>query len=536
MTDTLADSMRDRMYVRVQWLMIIRLAVITVSLVIGFIVLDIPFRTFYHYIAFYYLVSVLYIILFQQSRNFSFLGIFQISIDLLAITSIVAILGPINSVFPTLYILVIVLSNIVFTQYGGLITAGASILLYLSTVLYLFLSASPDYIDTTLGGSRLAFYIAYIYVTIFGAVGYLSNYLSTLLREKSAEFQQLERQSNYVFRQINTGLLLVSDEGIVNYANRAAERILSCPQEQLIDVHWHQLLDIDSVDSVTVRNALEQGTEVELAARDHDGNIVPVATTVSPVEGPAGKTAFNIVLFRDLRAQRENQRQMLEGERLRAIVELSATVAHEIGNPLASISGSAELLLTRVHDDEQRRLLGIIGVETERLVAIVADFLSFTRLRSMVLASVNLNELLMDVVVLLHHSKKFPKGMKLIYHELPEPLHVVVDQKQIKQAFLNIGLNALEAMPDGGELELEIHPDGERGMVEVRMRDTGSGIPPDVLKHMFESFYTTKQEGSGIGLYVTQKIIQSHRGSITVESELGKGTTFHILLPTTAGT
>jgi len=142
----------NTMYLRVQWLMIVRLVAITVTLAVG-----------------YYLVSVLYIVLLQRSKHYSFLGFFQITIDLIAITSIVAYSGPVDSVFPNLYILIIILSIIVFPKYGGAITATISIIMYISTILYLFLNSTAEYIDI-IGGPKVTFYVAYIYVTIFAAV------------------------------------------------------------------------------------------------------------------------------------------------------------------------------------------------------------------------------------------------------------------------------------------------------------------------------------------------------------------------------
>ncbi len=137
-TQYLINKLDNNMYLRVQWLMIIRLIAITFTLAIGFFIFNIPLDSFYEFVAFYYLISVLYIILLQRSKHFSFLGFFQITIDLIAITSIVTFAGPVDSVFPNLYILVILLSIIVFPKYGGALTAAVSVILYVSTILYLF--------------------------------------------------------------------------------------------------------------------------------------------------------------------------------------------------------------------------------------------------------------------------------------------------------------------------------------------------------------------------------------------------------------
>jgi signal transduction histidine kinase len=200
---------------------------------------------------------------------------------------------------------------------------------------------------------------------------------------------------------------------------------------------------------------------------------------------------------------------------------------------LASLSGSAQLLLEEVGNHETRRLADIIVRESERLNTIVEDFLSYTRLRSLEVSQTDINELVADVVVLLYHSRELPPNVKLIYRERDEPLLLPVDAKQLKQALLNLGINAIDAMPERGELELSVHTDTRPGMVELRVRDTGVGIAADALERIFEPFYSTKDAGSGIGLYVTLKVVESHRGTIEVESKVGVGTTFHIFIPAT---
>ena len=530
-TQNLINKLDNNMYLRVQWLMIIRLIAITITLAIGFFIFNIPLNSFYEFIAFYYLISVLYIILLQRSKHFSFLGFFQITIDLIAITSIVTFAGPVDSVFPNLYILVILLSIIVFPKYGGVLTAAVSVILYILTILYLFLNSSSEYINI-IGGPKITFYVAYIYVTIFVAVGYLSNYLSKILRQKTNEIEMLAKQSNYVFRHINTGLLIINDENNVTFVNKAASKLLSASETEINGHHWKTLFDVEKIDKRILDNMFESHGEIELLTKSQNAIDVPVAVSFSNIKEHSDNTNYKIILFRDLRQQKSEEQKLLEAERLKAIANLSSTVAHEIGNPLASISGSAELMLNDAENEKQKHLLQIVCKEVDRLTDIVTDFLSFTRLRSIELTTFDLNNLIIDVIVLLHHSKRYPENMKLIFKELPEPFQILADEKQLKQAFLNIGLNALDAMPNGGKLELMLIPDVKSENVEIRISDTGSGIPKKLLNNIFDSFFTTKKTGSGIGLYVTQKVIHSHRGKITVESSPEKGTVFHIILPT----
>ena len=322
-------------------------------------------------------------------------------------------------------------------------------------------------------------------------------------------------------------MLIINNENVVTYANGAALKLLSASEEEIDGINWQTLFDIKKIDDIILKNIFENKGEIELMAKK-----MPVSVSFSNIRDNSGKVNFKIILFRDLTQQKSNEQKLLEAERLKAIANLSATVAHEIGNPLASISGSAELMLSNIQEEKQKYLLRIICKEVDRLTDIVTDFLSFTRLRTVEFTTFDLNNLIMDVVVLLHHSKQFPDNMKLIFKELPVPLNIIADEKQLKQGFINIGLNALEAMPNGGKLELTLIPDHKSDFVEIQISDTGVGIPKDTLNNVFDSFFTTKNNGSGIGLYVTQKIIHSHRGEISVESSPGKGSVFHIILPT----
>ena len=515
----------EQQYIRLKWLMTIRLIVITISLLLGVILIG--GSDFYSYIAFYYFISILYIIFIRQSTHYVFFGIFQIFIDLLAVTSIVIMHDPIESVFPNLFIVVIVLSNIMYIRYAGLITVALSILLYLGTVIFSYYD-KPNYIEVI---KDYGIYVVYIEITIFICVGYLAHYLSALIRKKTLELRQLEKESDYVFHHIKSGVFLVNKNDFVYHANSAATSILSCDKNDLIDVKWQQILNIDSISTVEKKEELEKGDEIELIAFDFNGKEIPIAITFSPINSPKGVDDYYIILFRDLVDQKNTEQTLLESERLRTIVELSSSIAHEIGNPLASISGSAELLEMKLEEPDHKKHLEVISDEVDRLTTIVHDFLSFTRLRSLEFVEFNINELVTDVIVLLHHSKKFPKNMKLLFKEPDQPVMVFADKNQIKQVLLNLGLNALQAMPDGGSLEFRIEIDNKNEVVTIKVKDTGCGISDDVRKKMFNSFYTTKQTGSGIGLYITQSIIKSHKGKITVESEVGKGTTFSFFLP-----
>ena len=518
---------------RIQWLMSIRLAVITLTLIIGGITIGFSLSPqtarFYYYIIFYYCISLLYIVFMQRTSHFTFLACFQVAIDLLAVTSIVemTMTEPIN-LYANFYVIVIVLSVIVLPHYGAIITAMLSSVLFVLIILY----RMPFFYKLYDLSSQEVFHVTYMYITVFLGVGYLAHYISRILREKSEEIDQLRYLNNYVFRNISSGLFVVNASHTIEFVNPAAEAILEEPARELLGLDWHAVLGVNEIDSLNQRTALEAGVEMELQCSNRLAEKIPIAVTRAPVgQGNAGHV-HHVVLFRDLRQSKESEKRRLDAERLEAIVEMSATIAHELRNPLASISGSAELLVDRDQEPGSKKLANIIVKETDRLSAIVDDFLSYTRLRAMEIVQTDLNELITDVIVLLYNGRELPENTRLIFRDYPEPLIRPLDAAQLKQALFNLGLNALEAMPGGGEVEfaLKEHPSHT---IEISVRDTGIGMSPDVKAHIYDPFFSTKIYGTGVGMTVVQKVVQSHRGSISVESVEGKGTTVHIFLPCT---
>ena len=252
------------------------------------------------------------------------------------------------------------------------------------------------------------------------------------------------------------------------------------------------------------------------------------------------------------------ERQLRQSERLAAVGEMSANMAHEIRNPLAAISGSVQVLRAGVPggevDPERDQLMRIVVRETDRLSGLIQDFLQYARPRPPSCEPILLGDLIEDVG-------------RLIESSLPETVHLrlepgsgicaLADPGQLKQVLWNLCLNAAQAMPEGGELRVEVRavegepPQGaasarrngtEEGAreesgalrwVELVVADTGVGIPFEVQEHLFEPFFTTKKEGSGLGLPTVHRIVESHGGMLQVESEEGRGTTFRICLPWT---
>ncbi|HVN22676.1 MAG TPA: [Fe-Fe] hydrogenase large subunit C-terminal domain-containing protein [Syntrophorhabdales bacterium] len=227
------------------------------------------------------------------------------------------------------------------------------------------------------------------------------------------------------------------------------------------------------------------------------------------------------------------QTQLIRTEKLASLGQLAAGVAHEINNPLGTITIYAHLLLKSMDKDDPRREdVELIVSEGNRAKEIVQGLLSFARERKLRPGPVNLNDLLDDVLGLVVNQSLFQniKIKKSLLQDLPT---IVADETQLKQVFLNIILNAAQAMEGNGRLSITTGT--ERKQIRVKIRDTGPGIPPEVRKNIFSPFFTTKEKGTGLGLAISYGIIERHNGKIDVETELGKGSTFIISLPTSTG-
>ena len=224
----------------------------------------------------------------------------------------------------------------------------------------------------------------------------------------------------------------------------------------------------------------------------------------------------------------EIEEQLRRADRLSALGELSAGMAHEIRNPLGSIRGTAEILREGIDPSDRRyEFAGILIKEVDRLNRVVQDFLDFARPAPVERSRVDINEALQELLVLTRQQAvKSGVRVELLPGDLPP---APGDREQLKQAFLNLFLNALQAMPAGGRLVIATTPlDGE---VQVRFTDTGQGIPPESLEKIFNPFFTTRQEGTGLGLAITHRIVQGHGGRIEVASRIGEGTVFTLTFP-----
>jgi two-component system sensor histidine kinase PilS (NtrC family) len=253
------------------------------------------------------------------------------------------------------------------------------------------------------------------------------------------------------------------------------------------------------------------------------------------------------LIFQDITRFKEMEEQMKRIDKMAAVGLLAAGMAHEIRNPLASLSGSIQMLKSELLlDDSQQHLMDITLRESERLNALITDFLLFAQPPQTNKMPRQMSKLIEETIELFVHSPSFHEGIQIVRSGLPQDIKVMIDADQMKQVFWNLLLNAAQAMSDGGEIRLHLekgkdavwekslpssNPNKGKEWVKISIADSGNGIPPQEKEKIFEPFFTTKEGGTGLGLSIVHKIIENHNGLIKVESEVGRGSIFTIFLP-----
>jgi len=329
------------------------------------------------------------------------------------------------------------------------------------------------------------------------------------------------------------GIVVCNLDNVAIFINRSAERILKISPGGDSDPFWMSIADEELKDFFCWALTSEETILGKEFALEGTGGTRIISISLSALLS-GDKIAGTIIHIEDITEKRKKESQLRRAESLAALTTLAAGVAHEINNPLGSISIHIQLIekLLTVKDPPDvpaiQKHLDIVKEEIERLKQIVVDFLFAVRPIDIKLLKENPGDVVREVVELVkYEAEKNGVAVKVeIDKDIPD---LLMDKRQIKQAVLNLAQNAIAAMPDGGELSLKVSASNEE--VKIAVSDTGVGIPESQLSKIFEPYFTTKKNGTGLGLTITFKIIKEHSGDITVDSKEGKGSTFTIHLP-----
>ena len=314
------------------------------------------------------------------------------------------------------------------------------------------------------------------------------------------------------------------------YLNRAAKKILHIDNERIEGNNFKTVLQKRSEELVLLlEHALNEPTmpyEMEVNAFNDDGEIIPIGLTIVTLYDTDGSRRGIIINFKDLTEKIKLLEMVRQTDRMAAIGELSAAIAHEIKNPLASICSSVEMLADSVNheDPHAAKLLQIIEKESGRLQRISSDFLNFARIRSPEMSSIELKSLVDDVIQLVHNDPRKTEDIAIL-NNIAENTKVLFDEDQLKQIILNLIINSLDALDGHGTIEfiLDERKHIDKRYVRLLVKDTGPGFPKDSMGHMFEPFFSTKKEGTGLGLAIVRKMTVGNNGRILAQNRPAGG-------------
>lgn len=497
-----------------------------------------------------YLVSGIFAALMKVIKRLEVLAYAQLVLDVISITPIVYLTGGLDSIFSFLYFWVIISASYLLYTPGGFYAAAFSGVCYAGLVTVQARGILPSFADNQGATSDLSyvFYNVTINVFAFFLVAFLSSFLAEQLKrtkeallEEQSNVRELEELNRKIVENISSGLITISTTGEITYLNRAAEQILGETRPALlgtsIEVIFPGTLPVLPTQAEA---SAEDGSRLPSARWERqvvrpDGQKFTLGFSSSPLRSQEGTLMGMILIFEDLTLIRRLEEKARRTDRLKAVGRLAAGMAHEIRNPLASISGSIQVLQAELElHDENRVLMDIVVRETDRLNELLTDFLRYVRPTQAERLEVDLPRMIREIFETLKHHPRCSSELEFRI-EIQHTYRLLADPSQLRQVLWNLALNAVEVMPDGGTLTISTNDvpgeSDETERIALRIHDSGPGIEPSMVERIFDPFFSTKPGGTGLGLALVEKLVQAHDGTIRVRSTPGSGTEFELLFP-----
>ena len=494
--------------------------------------------------AFSFLFSVgsYFFVKIQQYRFF--VTYLQTIWDLLFVTVLLLFTGGVTSPYSFLYLLSIMNAGVLLGRREALYTASLCGILYGSIIDFQYFGLLE-----TLGLSRSAaqflgprhiFYNIFLNLMGFYLTAFITGYMSGMaresekaLREKTVDYDELERLSTMIVSNVESGLMTITSEGNVRVFNRYAEELTGKSQAEVYDVALKDVFP----DMSGIVEKLDSVANGEFECSSFADRTMILGYTAVPFTDLHGNSAGVIVNFKDLTTIKRMEEALKRADRLATLGELSARMAHEIRNPLAAMGGAVQLLAEHgsIMDNDQR-LLTIIMREADRLNELISDFLAYAKPASPRRERFELRELVEDIRILIDSDQRFTDMN--ITNSVPAHLTISADPNQLRQILINLLHNAAEATEQKGNVVVDafFQLSGADGFKRtpaavITVTDNGPGMSEESMAHLFEPFWTTKPEGTGLGLAIIYRIVETHGGRIKAEPAPDGGCRFVITLP-----
>jgi two-component system sensor histidine kinase PilS (NtrC family) len=478
--------------------------------------------------------SVWYTHISRRPATTTFLYV-QALFDLALVTTVVHVTHGPASEFPALYILVIAVSAVLMPLASSLLVTTLASLLYIGDIII---------------WQRVPLTAAvWVQLAVFIGVCLVTGLITSRVRAARAKSEELELEVHRlrleaadILRNIRSGVLTVDGEGTLAYANEAALELLGLTSTEVLHVPLATLLEVRSP---ALADAIVQTQRRRVKTLRAEGVVslpdrtYPIGVTTTALDLKSRGESSVTAIFTDISDQKRIEELRLRTERLEAVAELSASLAHEIKNPLASIRSSVEQLASsaRANDDE-RSLARLVVRESDRLSELLSEFLDFSRVRVTDCRQLDLGRVALAAVDVVNKHPACSEETTITVET--GSVSIEGDEDLIHRVVVNLVLNAVQACDGNGKIQVEVRetlagelPKGFQmdNAVVLKVLDDGPGIPAELRERLFEPFVTGRVGGSGLGLAIVQRAVQAHRGAVFVDSEPGQGTAFTVFLP-----
>ncbi len=478
-------------------------------------------------------VSVWYTHIRRSPPRQTFLYI-QSLFDVALVTTIVHVTGGAASEFSALYILVIAVSAVLMPVTSGVFVTVLASLAYLTDIAWW----QPVELSVRVGLQ------IFLFLSVAVATGWLASRASAMGAEHEVlqkEVTRLRLEAGDILRNIRSGIVTVDGEGTLLYANPAAEELLGVAAASLVGRPFAEILRTRSPELWAAIAATQHRGQRVVRGEGRivaNGNAFPIGLTTTTIEVEAGQPSVTAI-FNNISDQKRLEELHLRTERLEAVAELSASLAHEIKNPLASIRSSVEQIgrSKRANDDE-RSLAQLVVRESDRLARLLTEFLDFSRVRVTNSRELDLLAVARAGAELVRRHPDCPAGSTITVEG--EPLRIEGDEDLLHRVVVNLVLNGVQAAGEGGRVQVVVRraradevPYGVdlEDPVTLTVQDNGPGVAEEIRDRLFNPFVSGRVGGSGLGLAIVQRAVQAHRGLVLFDSSPGTGTTFSVVLP-----
>jgi two-component system sensor histidine kinase PilS (NtrC family) len=543
-------TLRRRLAVHIS----VRLLVATVLLGVAVIVQPrnpaaLPIEPFFFLVGLTYAVSLGFISSLRFVERLPWLTDVHFAIDSIVISAAVLITGGVESLFAILYMLPIVASSTVQFRRGGLQMAALSTILFFGVVVSQYLGAN-GYIEMPFGPLlisdlppvNVAQYVVAMNSFGFFAVALLAGSLAERARRGEAQLEQateeiadLQAFNQYVLDNLLSGLATADVDNRLVTFNRSAMLITGRNGGLPIGERAADVLQLPPAFETTLSQDLARvrSKRYDYRFRQPNGNEIEIGLSVAALPMPDGSRGY-LYTFQDVTDIKRFEQNARLQQRLAAVGEMAAGIAHEIRNPLASMSGSMQMLKQELPlSNDQAQLMDIVLKESDRLNQTIRSFLAYARPQRFSMQKLDLRPIVQETAMLLRNSPEVKDTHTIDVHLADQPVYINADESQIRQIIWNLATNGLRAMAEGGALRISAvyHPAGERRHPALKVEDEGVGIAPEDLDAIFQPFRGSFGKGSGLGLAIVHRIVTDYGGHIDVASTVGRGTEFRVVFP-----